>query len=186
MNYLIKFDENGKRQETYVVEEKTEEQVQELLDNGFLIIPENDYQLLIGNVDGNEYIRNPETGNFEKYIPPEPSIEERQAQIQAQLTDAVQRVLDNKAQKLLYDNCLSVCSYIDTGVQKFDDEGKAFRAWRSQVWAKGYAILAEVQEGKRDIPTEEELISELPELTIVYEETDTPKSSLDYLNSLGQ
>ena len=78
------------------------------------------------------------------------------------------------------------CSYIDTGVQKFDDEGKAFRAWRSAVWAKGYEILAEVQEGKREIPTEEELIAELPELTIVYEETDTPKSSLDYLNSLGQ
>lgn len=104
------------------------------------------------------------------YIPPEPTVEEVQARIQKQLTNAVQRVLDTKAKELLYDNCLSVCSYIDTGVPKFDAEGKAFRTWRSQVWAKGYAILAEVQEGKRGIPTKEELLAELPELVIEYTE----------------
>ena len=101
---------------------------------------------------------------------PEPTIEEQQAFIQKQLTDAVQHVLDTKAQELNYDNCLSVCSYIDTGVARFDAEGKAFRAWRSAVWAKGYEILAEVQAGKREIPTEEELIAELPELVIEYTE----------------
>lgn len=89
-------------------------------------------------------------------------------QVQQQLTDAVQRVLDNKAQELNYDNCLSVCSYIDTGVPKFDAEGKAFRTWRSQVWAKGYEILAQVQAGQRAIPTEEQLLSELPKLSIQY------------------
>lgn len=93
-----------------------------------------------------------------------------EARIQKQLTDAVQRVLDNKAQELNYDSCLSVCSYIDTGVPKFDAEGKAFRAWRSAVWAKGYEILAEVQAGQREIPTEEELLAELPELVIEYSE----------------
>lgn len=101
---------------------------------------------------------------------PEPTKEEIQAQIQKQLTDAVQRVLDNKAQELNYDDCLSVCSYIDTGVAKFDAEGKAFRAWRSAVWAKGYEILAQVQAGERDIPTEAELLSELPGLVIDYSE----------------
>ena len=93
-----------------------------------------------------------------------------EARTQKQLTDAVQRVLDSKAKELLYDSCLSVCSYIDTGVAKFDAEGKAFRAWRSAVWAKGYEILAQVQEGKREIPTTEELIAELPELVITYSE----------------
>ena len=101
---------------------------------------------------------------------PQPPKEIWEAQIQAQLTDAAQQVLDSKAQELLYDNCLSVCSYIDTGVPKFDAEGKAFRAWRSQVWAKGYEILADVQEGKREIPTKEELIAELPDLVIEYTE----------------
>lgn len=99
---------------------------------------------------------------------PEPTKEEIEQQIQAQLTNAVQHVLDAKAQELNYDSCLSVCSYIDTGVQKFDDEGKAFRAWRSAVWAKGYEILAQVQSGERAIPTEAELIAELPQLVIEY------------------
>lgn len=103
------------------------------------------------------------------FTAPEMSQEQKEALIQAQLTQAVQNVLDTKAQELNYDSCLSVCSYIDTGVQKFDDEGRAFRTWRSQVWAKGYEILAEVQAGQRAIPTEEELLSMLPELVIDYE-----------------
>ena len=107
---------------------------------------------------------------FEIEVIPEPTKEEVEQQVQKQLTDAVQHVLDSKAQELNYDNCLSVCSYIDTGVARFDAEGKAFRAWRSAVWAKGYEILAEVQAGKREIPTEQELISELPELVIEYTE----------------
>lgn len=46
----------------------------------------------------------------------------------------------------------------------------SFRAWRSAVWAKGYEILAQVQAGERGIPTEVELIAELPELVIDYSE----------------
>ena len=97
-----------------------------------------------------------------------PSQEDLQKRIQKQLTNAVQRVLDSKAQELNYDSCLSVCSYVDTGVAKFDAEGRAFRAWRSAVWAKGYEILAQVQAGQRAIPTEEQLIAELPKLVINY------------------
>lgn len=96
--------------------------------------------------------------------------EEIAEETQQRLTDAVQKVLDDEAQKLNYDNCLSVCSYVDTGVTKFDDEGRAFRAWRSAVWAKGYEILAQCQAGGREIPTEEELIAELPKLTVAYTE----------------
>lgn len=97
---------------------------------------------------------------------PEPTPEE----IQLRLTQAVQRHLDTKAMELGYDSCLSVCSYVDTGIQKFDAEGTAFRAWRSAVWAKCYEILEEVKLGVRDIPTEEELISDLPKLVIEYPE----------------
>lgn len=110
-------------------------------------------------------------GDFYEVVAiPEPTQEEIEAQVQAQLTNAVQHVLDSKAQELLYDNCLSVCSYIDTGVPKFDAEGIAFRKWRSSVWAKGYEILVQVQAGERGIPTEAELIAELPELVIDYSE----------------
>ena len=57
MTYIIKFDENGNRQETYVKEEMTEERIQELLDEGYIEINEEDYQLLIGNTDGKVHIR---------------------------------------------------------------------------------------------------------------------------------
>lgn len=103
--------------------------------------------------------------------PPEPTQEEIAQQLQQEFTNLIQTFLDSKAQELNYDSCLSVCSYIDTGVPKFDAEGKAFRAWRSAVWAKGYEILAQVQSGERGIPTQEELFAELPELIIDYAET---------------
>lgn len=97
---------------------------------------------------------------------PEPTPEE----IQEQLTVAVQKYLDTTAQKLNYDNCLSVCSYVDTGVAKFDEEGTAFRQWRSAVWEKGYEIVDAVKAGTRDIPTEEELFAELPTIQLDREE----------------
>ena len=91
-------------------------------------------------------------------------------EVQAMLTVKVQKYLDTTAQKLGYDSCLSVCSYVDTGVAKFDEEGEAFRKWRSAVWAKGYEIVAQVQAGTREIPTEEELMTELPLLVLDREE----------------
>lgn len=57
MLYLIKFEKNGRRGETYVADEKTQEEIQELLDNGFEEVSEEDYQLLLGNVDGEEHIK---------------------------------------------------------------------------------------------------------------------------------
>lgn len=103
----------------------------------------------------------------ETEIKPAPETEE---QALARLTEAVQMHLDRKAAELNYDSCLSVCSYVDTGVKKFDEEGAAFRAWRSAVWAKCYEILDEVTAGTRGVPDEAELISELPELVIAYSE----------------
>ena len=89
-------------------------------------------------------------------------------ELEEQYTSFVQNLLDVEAQKLGYDDCNSVCTYVDTGVQKFDDEGVAFRKWRSAVWAKGYELLAEVQAGKIEIPTEEALVEMLPKLEIIY------------------
>ena len=91
-------------------------------------------------------------------------------ELEAQYTAFVQHILDTEAQKLGYDNCNSVCTYVDTGVAKFDTEGVAFRKWRSAVWAMGYELLAEVQASARPIPTEAELVELLPKLEIVYYE----------------
>ena len=117
------------------------------------------------------------TRRFQIAAIPEPTQEEINQRIQSQLTEVIQDVLDAKAKELNYDSCLSVCSYIDTGIQKFDDEGRAFRTWRSQVWALGYQILDEVTKGLRSIPTEQELIALLPELTIEYTVIESEPSS---------
>lgn len=126
------------------------------------------------NESGKAFIKEIEPVNdvrrFQINAIPEPTEEEKNKLLQTQLTAAVQNVLDTEAKKLGYDSCLSVCSYVDTGVTKFDDEGKAFRSWRSSVWSKGYEILDEVVSGKRGIPTKEELLAELPTLKIVYSE----------------
>ena len=84
--------------------------------------------------------------------------------LEDQYTEQVQAMLDEAAKALGYDNCLSVCSYIDTGVEKFDSEGVQFRRWRSAIWARGYELLDEVKAGKRAVPTPEELPSLLPKL----------------------
>ena len=84
MIYIIKFDEKGYRQETYVKEEMTEERIQELLNEGYIEINEEDYQLLIGNTDGKVHIRKEVDGEvvYEEeppYVPTQDELDEQEA-----------------------------------------------------------------------------------------------------------
>ena len=84
MTYIIRFDEDGNRQETYVKEEMTEERIQELLDEGYIEINEEDYQLLIGNTDGKVHIRKEVDGEvvYEEeppYVPTQDELDEQEA-----------------------------------------------------------------------------------------------------------
>lgn len=86
MTYIIKFDENGNRQETYVKEEMTEERIQELLDEGYIEVNEEDYQLLIGNTDGKVHIRKEVDGEviYEEeppYVPTQDELDEQEAAV---------------------------------------------------------------------------------------------------------
>ena len=49
---------------------------------------------------------------------------------------------------------------------KFQDDGIAFRSWRSLVWAYAYEQLAAVKAGERTQPTVEAFLLELPELEL--------------------
>lgn len=103
--------------------------------------------------------------------------------LEEQYTAQVQAMLDEAAKALGYDSCLSVCSYIDTGVEKFDKEGVQFRRWRSAIWARGYELLDEVKAGVRPVPTPEELPDLMPKLEefaeVVHEEVDNPEQVVD-------
>ena len=73
--------------------------------------------------------------------PPVPTPEE----IQASYTRLIQSILDNEAYKLGYTGanetvegaCNSVCTYIDTGISKFDDERTCFQAMAFRSLGKG-------------------------------------------------
>ena len=79
MTYLCKFDENGKRFETYPVDgAMTPEKKQAYADDGYIPISDEDYQHYIGNRgagdNGTGYIRDPKTGKPVS-APPAPPIE---------------------------------------------------------------------------------------------------------------
>lgn len=81
---------------------------------------------------------------------------------------AIQAYLDRRARQRGYDSIFTAVTYADEpAVATFQAEGRAYRAWRSLVWEKCYAILAEIQAGTRAAPRDlAEIIAELPVLEL--------------------
>lgn len=88
------------------------------------------------------------------------------AQVQRELTDAVQRHLDQQAQAHGYDGIQSAALRAALPNSPFHLEGVAYGEWMDAVWSRCYAIQAEVAAGERPVPTAENLIAELPELVL--------------------
>jgi hypothetical protein len=74
-------------------------------------------------------------------------------QIEAQFTAFIQQRLDDFARTRNYDSILSACTYATSTVAKFKTEGQACVNLRDATWAAAYTILANVQAGKRPMPT---------------------------------
>ena len=85
-------------------------------------------------------------------------------QIIAAFTAAIQARLDAFAQTRLYDGILSVCTYATSSVPSFAAEAAYCVAQRDATWEAGYTILADVQGGRRSMPTVEQVMAELPAL----------------------
>lgn len=91
--------------------------------------------------------------------PTEMTVEQKQAA----LSGKVQEHLDQAAQDLGYDDIRSAVTYADEqAVPKFQAEGRALRAWRSEVWAACYDLLDQWSKGKIEEPTPEDVIAALP------------------------
>ncbi|KRB73437.1 hypothetical protein [Noviherbaspirillum sp. Root189] len=59
---------------------------------------------------------------------------------------------------------LHAISYAEEpAVERFMNEGRALRAWRSLVWVTAAGILNAVKAGTRTIPSDVELLAELPD-----------------------
>lgn len=90
-------------------------------------------------------------------------------QIKKEIVDSVQAYMDSEARLYGYDDIKSAVTYAEEpAVLKFQDEGKAFRAWRSLVWAKCYEILQDFQSGLISEVTTEDVLDQLPVLQITY------------------
>lgn len=124
------------------------------------ISPAYHIELLIGQSEGKR-ITADQSGRPILQDPPPPTAE----QIRKSLTDAVQSHMDAAAQAKGYDSIMSACSYA-AFPNAFQAEGQAFLVWRADCWVVGYGVLADVEAGNRPIPTEAELIAELPELVL--------------------
>ncbi|WP_346829445.1 hypothetical protein ABDX87_20040 [Pseudomonas abietaniphila] len=80
---------------------------------------------------------------------------------------AVQAKLNGAAQDRGYDSISTAISYAEEpAVPKFQKDGKAFRAWRSMVWAYAYEQLAAVKAGEREQPSVDAFLQELPTLDL--------------------
>lgn len=82
-------------------------------------------------------------------------------QIAARLLLAVDDRLNTAAKTKGYDSIVTAA--LRAGYPgPFHDEGVMFATWMDATYATCYALLAEVQAGRRNVPTEAELMAELP------------------------
>lgn len=84
--------------------------------------------------------------------------------LQQQYTDFVQKLMDKTVQARGYDDVFTCISYVNSTDDTFKAEANAVLQWRDLVWRKCYEILADVEAGKRTVPSEAELLAELPKL----------------------
>ena len=95
---------------------------------------------------------------------PLPAPQPSAAEIVTAVQQAVQQRLDDFARTRAYDGILSACTYATSAVPKFASEGQYAVQARDATWATCYAIMADVQQGQRPMPTIEQVLAELPVL----------------------
>jgi hypothetical protein len=76
----------------------------------------------------------------------------------AQYTIGVQNWLDNEAQKLGYDNSLSLCTYVTSNVTKFKEEAQIGVNRRDYAWSYCYNLLGSAP---AVMPSVEELTTQI-------------------------
>jgi len=139
-----------------------------LLDHGYVVLEEDAKPALkpLETLQAGE-IRT-EDGHWYRawnVVPADP--EQVIAAVTSNFEQATQSHLNSAAVAAGYDDISTAVSYAEEpAVPKFQNDGKAFRAWRSLVWAYAYEQLALVLAGGREQPTVEGFLLELPALEL--------------------
>lgn len=134
-------------------------------ESGYVFIGMELHKTLIDDaaVNGQVIISDEDTG-FPVLQTPPPLTPEQIIEV---MRTVIQAHMDKAAQGYGYDDIKAAVTYADEpAVPKFQADGRAFRAWRSLVWAHAYGVLDAVQAGEREQPTADELLAELPKLVI--------------------
>lgn len=90
-------------------------------------------------------------------------------QIIARLEAALDRHLDAVANSYRYESIRTMVTYATSDHPSFGAEGRAAVKFRDAVYAYGIQVIEDVQADIREIPTEAELIAELPPITDFFE-----------------
>jgi hypothetical protein len=92
-------------------------------------------------------------------------IPETPEQIIARLEGVLDRHLDAVANEYRYESIRTMVTYATSEHSTFGAEGRAAVNYRDAVYAYGIQCISDVQAELRPIPTEAELIAELPPFT---------------------
>jgi hypothetical protein len=98
-------------------------------------------------------------------ITPEEKASVAQAATVERFRQAIQQHVDRTARERLYDNGHTLASYISSTNSQWAAEAQAFVAWRDAVWLYAYVELDKVMVGKREQPSFEDFVGELPSIS---------------------
>lgn len=106
--YLCKFDSEGRRQETYLSREYNDEQKQEMFNQGFVEITQEEWEYYVGNKgtgdNGTGYIRDAKTGKPVSAPPYIPSKAEKIARLEAQYNTQKEEIKGYLMEAILSDD----------------------------------------------------------------------------------
>lgn len=85
------------------------------------------------------------------------------------LEAAIDRHLDAVANSYRYESIRTMVTYATSAHPTFGPEGRAAVKFRDAVYAYGIQVMADVQAGIRDIPTEQELLAGAPLISDFFE-----------------
>jgi hypothetical protein len=126
---------------------------------GFL---DNDGNYYEGDRQGNDLEVTQRPSHLHEWLNGEWVFTETTEQIIARLEGALDRHLDDVAKEYRYESIRTMVTYATSEHSTFGNEGRAAVKYRDAVYAYGIQCISDVQAELRPIPTEAELIAELP------------------------